>query len=171
MKTGKSSLKDLAKKWGVLAIGVSLTIFSAIISNYSIEKNNDAINDFEYKADRAGQLIAEIWQNSRSLESRKDNAITLNVISPEHPNTILYTQETLRLLGHESGEQDTFVALNEAFDSYKESIGEQVNDKYFEQQSYLSLVKETKGDNDVLLNLALCLQFLGIIFVLSKGYY
>lgn len=171
METKKSSLKGFLKRWGVLAIGVALTIFSAIISNYFIEQNNDAITELENKADGAGQLIAEIWQNSRSLEARKDNAIMLNIIAPEHPDTLAFTQETLRLLGYSGSHQGMFSDLNSAFEAYKESVSEQVDNKYFEQQEYLSLVKETKGNNDVLLNLALCFQFLGVIFVLSKGYY
>jgi hypothetical protein len=163
------TIKKFIAKWAVVFLGVSLTISSAVISNYFIAKNNERIGDWEREANNIAQQIEEIWENSRALERRKDTAVILLVTAPEHPHTNQFILETLSMYGADQQPKIDFDVLESSFDDYSELVIEQINEKFLVKQQFLDQAQSTQMDNDVLINIALCFQILGLIFVLSKG--
>ncbi|WP_395339316.1 hypothetical protein PN836_014215 [Ningiella sp. W23] len=162
-------MKKFLSKWALVMLGVALTITSAVISNYFIAKNNDRVGDWERDAANVGIQIEEIWENSRSLERRKDTAVLLMVSQGEHPQSKAFISDTLSMFGAKQETEHSYSSIQASYDAYKEGIIEQINEKFLIQQSYLEQAQLTKMDNDVLINIALCFQILGLILVLTKG--
>ena len=167
--TFKKNIKVLISKWALISIGVSLTVASAIISNYSINQNNDEIDQLERNARNLAQQIEEVWENTRSLEKRKNTAVILLVQNPLAPQTRAFVIDTFELLNSYIPDDISYHTLERAFEDYKEGVITIIDDKYIVQQAYLDSVQSIKMDNDVLLNIALCFQILGLLFVLSRG--
>lgn len=168
MNTNKR-IKKFLSKWVLVIIGVGLTVTSAVISNYFIAKNNDRIGDWERDAANVGIQIEDIWENSRSLERRKDTAILLLISQPDHPQSKAFIADTLSMFRAEQGIEHSYVSLQANYEAYRENIIEQINEKFLIQQSFLEQAQLTKMNNDVLINIALCFQILGLIFVLTRG--
>lgn len=164
-----SIAEKLVKKWGAIVIGVSLTIASAVISNYFIAKNNDLIAEYERDAVNVNQQMEAIWENTRSLERRKDTAIILLVKDHTHPESIHFIKDTLSLFGQTNQAELSYAGIQSSFNEYKGEVIERIDDRFLIQQDYLEQAQEIRNHNDVLVNVALCFQILGLIFVLSRG--
>jgi hypothetical protein len=164
-----AGLKTFLSKWLLVIIGVCMAIASAVISNYFIAKSHDQITEWEYQVKLAEQYIEETWENSRSLERRKDTAIILAISDREDQQVQQFIDDTLRLMNNELVNDYTYDTIQTSFDLYKFEVIERINDKYLELQNYIDQIRETRNHNDVLMNIALCFQILGLIFVLSKG--
>jgi hypothetical protein len=167
-----SSAKGLIKKWGLVGIGVCLTIASAIVSNYFIAKNNDLVTEWEREVQNVTQQMEAIWENTRSLERRKDTAILMLVENAQHPESKAFVKDTMSLFGQGVGndsEQATYRIIQERFNDYKGDVLDRIDDRYLIKQDLLEQIQDINNDNDVLMNIALCFQILGLIFVLSRG--
>lgn len=165
----KNRAKQIVKKWGAIILGVSLTIVSAVISNYFIAKNSDLIAEHEREAANVNQQMEAIWENTRSLERRKDTAIILLVKDHMHPESIHFIRDTLSLFGQTDETELSYKAIQHSFNEYRGDVIERIDDRFLIQQHYLEQAQEVRNHNDVLVNIALCFQILGLIFVLSRG--
>ncbi|MBF7073462.1 hypothetical protein ISG33_08650 [Glaciecola sp. MH2013] len=159
----------LGKKWWALILGVALTIASAIVSNYFIAKNNDMVAEWEREATTVNQQIDAIWENTRSLERRKDTAILLLIKDANHPESRAFIIDTLALFGVQQSTDLSYQLIQESFHEYKGEVLERIDDRFLVKQNYLEQAQTVRSDNDVLVNVALCFQILGLIFVLSRG--
>ncbi len=166
-----SAKRFVFNKWTPIVLGILLTIASAVISNYYIAKNNDKIGDWEQDASNVAQQIREIWENTRSLERRKDMAILLLVTDAEHVQSKAFIRDTLALFetAENSMQDRSYESIQTAFNDYRSDVIERIDDRFFQQQAYLEQAQNLKVHNDMLVNVALCFQILGLIFVLSKG--
>ena len=61
----------------LVLVGAALSIISVFIYNQVINKNHDEIKKLESSVIEKDEIIKSIWQNSISLENKKDISLTM----------------------------------------------------------------------------------------------
>lgn len=161
------TIKRFFYLWTQIIIGVAMTLASAIITNYYIAKNNQQIALFNTKATAITSNIEEIWQNSLSLEQKKETALMLLITAPDNPISQDYASDILKLFNAKSSEL-SYANIKNAFDNYKSANINQINDKFLIQKELEEKISVLKQDNATLMNYALFFQIMGLIFVLTS---
>lgn len=185
-------LEIIKKPWFFVLTGVVMTVFSAVITNFFIVENNDAIEKTRMKIMSLDRKIDQTWQNSKDVERLEETGTMLLLLSEMADNdkkkahsvkgATRYFEKVIRtgtvnpstakkirdLI--EAGKiSEVLDALFKIIDNNKISSVNSINDYYIEKAALERQKIGMEDRNSTLRNIALFLQIMGLILVLSNG--
>lgn len=168
-------MKKIVKPNLLVLSGVILTIFSAVINHFQIAKHNGLINNYKIHSLRVEKNIDNVWRSVQKIENKVTYAsmlITINNIDND-----LY-QEFLKDILQEfninnneistTNKLDMFKQFKQIFDNFKNKKISYINDIYEQKVTNTEKINSLELKNSKLSNLALFLQVIGLILVLSR---
>jgi len=172
------------KPWKIVLVGVALTVASAIISHYQLAKNMKNIEVLEKQIREIDQIISDTWQNMARFERDGNQALTLASLAEEGKteNMTLYIQRLIkksdvkadkvrrleRLKSQNQKEKNVFAQILVLVDAQRAYITDKIDTLYIKKVGLQEQVQSLRESNTSSANLALVLQTLGLICVLSK---
>lgn len=159
----------------LILLGTALTVASALLSRYYVSANQESIQAAKTEAARKEALLNDTWQNVQALERKKDTIVLLAVASrggalhqmPELVRAILISTEiSLESVMKES--QLSEQGLLKAIEAKKQELIDRVNDVYLEKSMKENEIAALQQRTSYWGDIALFLQILGLILVLSK---
>ncbi|MCP4982635.1 MAG: hypothetical protein GY935_19330 [Gammaproteobacteria bacterium] len=155
-------------------------MLSAVITHYFIGVNNDAINVIDRDINNKQVLIDSLWQSMTESERKKEFFILLlsNKNGKSAINETYYRDylsgimKTYELNDFQTRlESNSGNDLNLLFDlsnAAQVSIVETINATYFETLELQKARMPLERDNSLLFSIAIFLQVIGLILVLSR---
>ena len=169
----------LAPSVFVLA-GIIFNILSAVITHYFIGLNNDSINAFDRDINSKQVLIDSLWRSRVEVERKKEFFILLFAHPDENREVSEavyqdYLEETIATYDLTEFEprmdRDRGNRLGLLLDisaAARVTIIESINDTYFEMLELRDAKMPLESDNSRLFSIAIFLQVIGLILVLSR---
>ena len=160
--------------------GIVFNILSAVITHYFIGLNNDAINVIDRDIQNKQVLIDSLWQSKTEVERKQEFFILLlSGKTEKQAVTETYYRDYLKELLNTYAlkdfktrmERDTGSDLDLLLDlssAAQESVIESINDTYFEVLELQEAKMPLERDNSRLFSIAIFLQVIGLILVLSR---
>ena len=160
--------------------GIVFNILSAVITHYFIGLNNDAINVIDRDIQNKQVLIDSLWQSKTEVERKQEFFILLlSGKTEKQAVTETYYRDYLKELLNTYAlkdfktrmERDTGSDLDLLLDlssAAQESVIESINDTYFEVLELQEAKMPIERDNSRLFSIAIFLQVIGLILVLSR---
>lgn len=160
--------------------GIVFNILSAVITHYFIGLNNDTINVIDRDIQNKQVLIDSLWQSKTEVERKQEFFILLlSGKSEKQAVTETYYRDYLKELLNTYAlkdfktrmERDTGSDLDLLLDlssAAQESVIESINDTYFEVLELQEAKMPLERDNSRLFSIAIFLQVIGLILVLSR---
>ncbi len=182
----------IVKPWFVVALGVLMTVLSALVTNYLIVQNNAEIASLQNDIMLKEQRIEQYWQNSQLLERKEEFGTLLLLLSTGVPEgqesgiTAALSRyiEDIILTGNVSDSMEKELrsiasaaaspasALQQIFalvDRHRGNTINTINNLYEEKLQLEDQQRRIDEHNRVLQNIALFLHIMGLILVLSRG--
>ena len=176
----RSRLDRFLAPWVFVLTGIVFNILSAVITHYFIGLNNDAINVIDRDIQNKQVLIDSLWQSKTEVERKQEFFILLlSGKTEKQAVTETYYRDYLKELLNTYAlkdfktrmERDTGSDLDLLLDlssAAQESVIESINDTYFEVLELQEAKMPIERDNSRLFSIAIFLQVIGLILVLSR---
>lgn len=177
----------MLKPWFWVLLGALLTAASALTSRYVIMDNNAKILVIRQDAARVDEIITNHWDNIARLESGGNAALLMTWHAQNNPARMLEFQSYMESLINQHGnnisrqqmhrfltdymagkKSDIFNAVLGFVTKIREESVETINQKYLEKISLEEQTLRIEHTNANYANLAVFLQIIGLIMVLSK---
>lgn len=167
----------IIRRWTMVIMGALFTIISAFMSNFLIAQNNDAIERFTSSAKELERSIDNTWQNTIFLNQKYDTAVVMMNLTQNKNSKISlqsFVIDTLNETGIDpektefASNQEAFDYLKQEIDLYKRNSLGKINELYYNKLQEEADALSIKNKNMTYANIALLLQLLGLILVLSK---
>lgn len=163
----------------LVLVGVLMTVTSAIVSHYFITQYNNQITDIHGEIAHIEVRIEKQWQETQRLERREDFSIVLMLLSnkgtaknTEIPVEVLrHFRDTLESAGvmiEGNKDHGTWLeVISKAIASHKKKTIDSINDLYLDVIMFKAEARVLNKRNMSLTSIALFLQIMGLILVLS----
>lgn len=177
----------ILKPWFWVLLGAMLTAASALISRYVITENNAAIMLLRQESGRMDEIIRSHWENIGRLEGDGNTALLMAWFASNDKDNLellqSYTEKMTERYGDKESRQKLQMALPEYgkqgngnfytaivdfVENSRESSIETINQKYLEKLTLEERITQMEHANARHANIAVFLQIIGLIFVLSK---
>ncbi len=177
------------KPWFFLSLGVIMSVASAVVSNFLIVRNNTEIEKAQMELSHMEQTIDYHWENYRALERKEDleTSFIILVNQENNPSAIRaaikrYIEGIVRLGALTKEEATTLEKqfenpkeiaegvnfLSRSVDRYRKNATDMIDELYIKQTGLERQKMEIVKRNNILRNIALFLQIMGLILVVSK---
>ena len=159
----------------VVTIGALMSISSIFIYNLVINEKHYEIRNLEDSIVQKEDLIKEVWQNTLALENKKD-LLLLMILQNEQKNDEYldkYIKETMEGSGLSiedmpNAPTEKFAMISSKINEKREKAHEQIDNAYFEKVYLQEEIHQQKNESDKYSMMALFLQAIGLMFILSK---
>ena len=170
----------LLAPWVFVLTGIIFNILSAVITHYFIGLNNEAINAIDHDINDKQVLIDSLWQSRVEVERKQEFFILLfaqpggkpEISEAVYRDYVEKTIDTYDLTEFEPRmDRDRGNRLGLLLDvsaAAQETIIESINDTYFEVLELRDAKMPLENDNSRLFSIAIFLQVIGLILVLSR---
>jgi len=158
----------------LVLVGAALSIISVFIYNQVINKNHDEIKKLESSVIEKDEIIKSIWQNSISLENKKDISLTMLLTNQGERSLVdKFIKENFKRVGINVEnipqiKNEAFSFLTKMADNKKEEILERINNLYLEKVVIQEKISDRKRKIDKFSLMALFMQIIGLMLILSK---
>lgn len=175
------NIKHYLQPWVLITIGILMNIISAIVTHYFISQNNAKLNIIEQKISTIENNIENKWQSKNEMERKKEFILLLfnseekHAIKPAIKNYLNHylatlkqhylTQKELPSPKENSVNIETTINITQLA---QEHIINSINDQYFEKLELESAQQPYKDNNAMLYSIAIFMQLIGLILVLSR---
>jgi len=163
-----------------------MNIIAALLTHYLIAQNNQQIHVLETQVNDIEQLINNYWQENQAIERKKEFILILLQINP-HPSArpavyqyvfdyLVSLNATYQMEAEQSitiwQQQDTInvAELVNLLETARSLITEEIDDVYLKQINTVRQIEPLRRANASLTSIALFLQLMGLIFVLSRDW-
>lgn len=177
----------MLKPWFWVLLGALLTASSALISRYIIMDNNTAILLLRQDAAHVDEIITNHWDNIGRLERDGNTALLMVWLAQEDEGKLrelkAYIKSIVKQHGNAESQQlmlkslaeyeghknnNLFNATLEFVRHSREESSEIINKKYLEKITLEEQAVHIEHTNANYANIAVFLQIIGLIMVLSK---
>lgn len=174
------NLDRLLAPWVFVLTGIIFNILSALITHYFIGLNNEAINTIDREINGKQVLIDSLWQSRIEVERKKEFFILLFAQADSEQAVAEavyrdYLEDTIAAYDLTEFEprldRDRGNRLGLLLDvgaAAQATIIESINDTYFEILELREAKVPLEKDNSRLFSIAIFLQVIGLILVLSR---
>lgn len=159
--------------WHLVFLGILLNIFSAVLTNGMIDEKNQQIAAIESESERMNQRINELWQQVQQSERKRELFLQLYGTSSD----IEALPEALRdyllalLEQYRLSDQPLMLDLHavmKLFNHYQTPLRDQIDTVWLEMMDKKEPLGAIHQEVSNLRSLALFLQLLGLILILSR---
>lgn len=171
----------LLKPWVLVTAGIVFNIFSAVITHYFIDINNQKIHLLESRIQQLDGLIENEWRKKTEID-RKEEFLLLMLNQSKGKNSInsaeqqLITRQLNNLLKYQFNHTlsevkppvKDFQTIISVTSNVKKALIDSINTNYLERLELDSQRQPVIEKNSLLSSLAIFLQLSGLILVLSK---
>lgn len=183
-------LVQYLKPWHLILFGIALSIAAALMQHIRIEEKFAELEELDTKIANLDARIDSLWQQHVEAERKKEFAYLLLAL---HDKTSIEEDDDKRhsaaissmalnevLTKYLASIQNNTVDKNRISDNrhkssasaqieaHQRQLRDQIDDLYFEHLELNKLRRPLQKEIDVTRNIALLLQLLGLILVLSK---
>jgi hypothetical protein len=175
------NIKHYLQPWILITIGILMNIVSAIVTHYFISQNNAELNIIEQRITAIESNIESQWQTKNEIERKKEFIFLLLNNQESHEINLeitdylnhylsslkrlyLYEETDLNLSGNIIDIDSTIQITKLA----QEKVINDINDQYFEKLELESTQQPFKDNNAILYSIAIFMQLIGLILVLSR---
>ena len=163
------------KPWHLILLGIGLTISAALIQHVLVEQRYHELEQLMSKINRLDTRINSLWQQHIEAERKKEFAALLWQADAGDRQSSVFLNDYLTSLAtdtHNGHAPDTTQMSLQAslalISDHQATLREQIDDLYFERitvgEAQAPLLKTINQGK----NIALLMQLLGLILVLSK---
>lgn len=181
-----SRIRLLLNPWLLVVVGIAFNIFSAVITNYFIDINNQEIHVLEDEVSSIELRINSFWQTRQDIERKRDAFLLLlqsrdDPVAPDKNRNqavvYAYVQAFLTKLIEDYGlngqafDTDNILSAQnmiEITEQAKQKIIARIDDIYLEKIILDKRKQPIASRNSTLMSLALFLQLVGLILVLAR---
>ena len=170
------------RPWMLVTMGIAFNIFSAIITHYFIDLNNQKIRLIENKINNIDSLIENQWRSKTQVDRKEEFLLSMlartGAISPNQNSDIqnlinlqladLIKQQGLILKKPLVNPVKSFSTITSITNQAKTKIINVINNTYLERIELDEKRHPLSEQNALLSTLAIFLQVSGLIMVLSK---
>ncbi len=179
-------IRLLFNPWLLVIVGIAFNIFSAVITNYFIDINNQEIHAIDDEASSIELRINNYWQSRQDIERKREVFLLLltqrgeSEKLPKGSNQEIifsYVRMFLTKLIEEYGldkrlyDDDSLLSAQNVMDiteQAKRQIIERIDDVYLDKIFLDKQKQPIASRNSTLMSLALFLQLVGLILVLAR---
>ncbi|MFK5983842.1 MAG: hypothetical protein QM479_00235 [Pseudomonadota bacterium] len=171
-----STIKPFFSPWILVIIGISFNIFAAIISHHFISANNEQLQIIESKISAIDIRINTYWQNRQNIERKKEFILLYAQSAKKNDDNFIkqyiHSYISQLLIDYQIKHQPD-IKLNDLqiitiIDQIKNIIVNDIDDIYLDRLLLEKQKYPINNNNVRLMSIALFLQMLGLILVLSK---
>lgn len=175
------TIKHYLQPWVLITIGIVMNITSAIVTHFFISQNNTDIQTIEQKIIAMETHIDSQWQNKSEMERKKEFALLL---LNKQPQQAIKTEIKTYLLAHLASLKKHYLSPEQKqhFNNIdlmihatiqltrlaQQTLINDINDQYFEKLELEASQKPLKDSNAILYSIAIFMQLIGLILVLSR---
>jgi len=156
------------KPWHLILFGIGLTIVAALMQHISIAQKFAQLEEIESKLTNLDGRIDSLWQQHVEAERKKEFAALIssdtNRNNADAQAVLEHYLNSLQPDQKMSHHQDAIKAITH----HQEALRDQIDDLYFKHLEQSKARRPLQRDIDNTRNIALLLQLLGLILVLSK---
>jgi hypothetical protein len=179
-------IRLLLSPWLLVVVGIAFNIFSAVITNYFIDINNQEIHAIDDEASSIELRINNYWQSRQDIERKREVFLLLltqrgeSKKLPKGSNQEIvyaYVRMFLTKLIEEYGldkrlyDDDSLLSAQNVMDiteQSKQQIIDRIDDIYLDKIFLDKQKQPIASRNSTLMSLALFLQLVGLILVLAR---
>lgn len=171
-------MRKLLKPWLLVSIGVVMNVLSALISQTLVERNMRQMDSLMDQSDSVQLRIDTLWNNFRSLERTQQyySLLLLTANSGEQleaARQLVHTGLTQVIKQHELAatvepSSIDFTELNSILNAARNNLINRIDDIYLEKITAEKQRRHLHEQNERLRSIALFLQLIGLILVLSR---
>lgn len=169
-------LRPFFPPWLLVIVGIGFNIFSAIITNHFISANNEQLRVIEGKISGIDLRINTYWQNRQDVEGKKDFILLYSQAGQQTGDQFVrqYINQYVQGLMQDyqlpvvKEKQFTDTEIIQIIDRVKGIIVDDIDDIYLEKLLLEKQKHPINRENAQLMSIALFLQMLGLILVLSR---
>ncbi len=174
------SIKHYLQPWILITIGILMNIISAIVTHYFISQNNTELYAIQQKITTINSNIESQWQTKNEMERKKEFVLLLlnsqsNLgINPEINTYLKHYFSTLKkhyLSKEDQLKPPKMLSIDSAIkltESAQKKVIDNINDQYFEKLELEASEIPFKDNNAILYSVAIFMQLIGLILVLSR---
>lgn len=170
----------MLKPWHLTLSGITLTITAALMQHLSLEDKFAQVEQIESRLLNLDTRIDSLWQQHIEAERKKEFAALSVQFSniPEHPSQVLVQDylasiNTLGIAENKSAQQESSTEetnANKIISQHQTRLLEHIDSLYFERLQQAKAQQPIQREISTTRNIALLLQLLGLILVLSKDW-
>ena len=158
----------MLKPWHLILFGIGLTIIAALMQHISIAQKFAQLEEIEGRLTNLDGRIDSLWQQHVEAERKKEFAALIS--SDSHKDNAKAHAALANYLKsiHSSETQPEDSDPISAISRLQLQLRDQIDDLYFERIEQSKAQRPLQREIDTTRNIALLLQLLGLILVLSK---
>jgi len=175
------NIKHYLQPWILITIGILMNIVSAIVTHYFISQNNAELYLIQQKIIMIENNIDSQWQIKNEIERKKEFIFLLLNDQENHEINLEitdylnhYLSSLKRLYLYEKTDlnlPDNIIDIDSTIQITKlaqEKVISDINNQYFEKLELESSQQPIKDNNAILYSIAIFMQLIGLILVLSR---
>lgn len=174
----------MLKPWHLTLSGITLTIAAALMQHLSLEEKFAQVEQIETRLLNLDSRIDSLWQRYLEAERKKEFAALIAHFSghPEHPsqvlirgylasiNTVAETKNNEGVQQQSSAGNAATTSVNDVISQHQARLLEHIDSLYLERLQQAKAQQPIQREISTTGNIALLLQLLGLILVLSKDW-
>lgn len=175
-------MTKIIKPWVLVSIGIIFNIFSAVITHYFIDINNQSIRNIENQIITMDALIDSQWRNKTQVERKEEFLLSMlaSIKLNESTNneelrqlidqqlSLMLEQQNIELIKPQINAKTDFNSIASLANEVKNKLIASINNTYLEKLELDDQKHPLTEQNALLSTLAIFLQISGLILVLSK---
>lgn len=182
-------LVQYLKPWHLILFGIALSIAAALMQHIRIEEKFAELEELDTKIANLDARIDSLWQQHVEAERKKEfaslllalhdktsivgddkrhNAAISNTALNEVLTTYLASIQNNAFNNNRISDNRHKSSASAQIEAHQRQLRDQIDDLYFEHLELSKLRRPLQKEIDVTRNIALLLQLLGLILVLSK---
>lgn len=171
------NIKSYLKPWVLISIGIAMNIISAVMTHYFISENNAELNAIETKISNITSNIEQQWQSKTELERKKEFVLLLlnshnnQPLNPEIKTYLLHHLSVVKefYLNDKSKTEELSIQQTiEITEKAQNKLIKEISDQYFNKLELESEKEPLSANNALLYSIAIFMQLIGLILVLSR---
>lgn len=171
----------MLKPWHLTLSGITLTIAAALMQHLILEDKFAQVEQIESRLLNLDTRIDSLWQQHIEAERKKEFASLSAQFSniPENPSQVLIRRylasintvgEAKNKTGTQQEKSTEETSANEVISQHQTRLLEHIDSLYFERLQQAKAQQPIQREISTTRNIALLLQLLGLILVLSKDW-
>lgn len=170
-------IKSYLKPWILITTGIVMNIISAVLTHYFISQNNTELQLIDQQITNIESNIESQWQTKIEMERKKEFILLLlnqhDLTTIKKPIKDYLEQHLTRLQQYSLSKPPLTVdlSINQTIritQLAQKSIIDDINNQYFQKLELESAKKPLQDHNAQLYSLAIFMQLIGLILVLSR---